>query len=430
MMNKILNFVLHGRLRFLLVLALVFFLPVSKYWIKWCLLFLISDWILTLRIRRGFFNLTYVGVFLLYYLYLWFSFTWSSDLKEAENQLSMNLSFVIFPFLFGIKERIKWDFKIIFEVFIYGCFTLMIMNYSSAFGHYYWTGDITNFFYSKLSPEFHVAYASMYCTVAIAASFYLYFQKHRYFKSLGITTGISLLFIIHIVLLNSKASFLGLYAVLGILFYYFYSEKKVRLSIVPFSAMVLVSFMVLFSSSHLYLRFWGGFEILKPKSERTISNNFNDDKEDKEKTLAPVESSKVRVVAYSNAWEIIQKNPFGVGIGDQKKVFLDYVYARGHNRFKEKELNVHNQFLQTMLAIGFPGLAILLLNIFYPLQLAWKKKNLIWFSFVAAFFVNSMFESMLAQQAGIVFYACFAVLIAKMLYEEDATSRGQQTLES
>lgn len=409
------EFIKKEDIRLYLLSAMAFILPLSKFLVPFLILFIGIEWVLRKRWKQGFFDLTYLGFFTLFFFYQLLSLLWSENWEYGGADISAKLSLLLMPLFLGTKDN-NLNFMKIFEWLIYGTLLLFFINMSSATYIYFTEGDGLAFFYSKLSPEFHVAYASLYCITAIPVLYYLYTNQYRYFKNIWVVSGFVAIESVHVILLNSKASFIAMMFVYLLLFFYFLKTKWFLSFILPAVLILTVSIGTLFSFEYLYIRFFGGFEIFKPKSERTITKNFR--KKDVNKDFeAPVVSSQVRVIAWKSALEIIEKEPFGVGIGDRKDVFLKNVGSKGHERFVKKGLNTHNQYLQVLLAIGIPGLVIFLINLFYPIFQAFRIHDFIFLAFISNIAINMLFESMLEVQAGIIFYAFFAVLFVKQMKE-------------
>ena len=78
-----------------------------------------------------------------------------------------------------------------------------------------------------------------------------------------------------------------------------------------------------------------------------------------------------------------------------------------------KKLNSHNQFLQTTIAIGLPGLIVLLLILGIPLFLFYRQSDFSAVIFVLLIVFNFLFESMLETQAGVIFFSFFLFLFWK-----------------
>ena len=124
------------------------------------------------------------------------------------------------------------------------------------------------------------------------------------------------------------------------------------------------------------------------------------------------ESTSVRVLIWGVATEIIKNNfLFGVGTGDVKDVLLEKYKENGMTGAYNEKLNAHNQFLQTFVALGLPGIILLLSSFIFPFILAIRKRNYIYISFLTIVFVNFLTESMLETIAGVMFYAFFNSLL-------------------
>ena len=82
-----------------------------------------------------------------------------------------------------------------------------------------------------------------------------------------------------------------------------------------------------------------------------------------------------------------------------------------------KKLNAHNQYLQTFLGLGIPGLLLLLSFLLVPFSLAWKKKkkNFPYMAFILIVLLNFLVESMLEARAGTNFIALFNCLFAYLI---------------
>jgi hypothetical protein len=74
---------------------------------------------------------------------------------------------------------------------------------------------------------------------------------------------------------------------------------------------------------------------------------------------------------------------------------------------QEKKLNAHSQLFQTTIAIGIPGLILLLL--LFALPIVWGIRRQFGFLvlFACLFFVNMIPESMFQLQAGVTFFSFF-----------------------
>ena len=96
-----------------------------------------------------------------------------------------------------------------------------------------------------------------------------------------------------------------------------------------------------------------------------------------------------------------------MGNGDIKSELKVEFEKIGLREALDKDLNVHNQYLETAVGQGLVGLAVLLFWLIYPFVLAYKRKDYVFMGFLIIVAVNFMFESMLNRFAGVVFIAFF-----------------------
>lgn len=130
-------------------------------------------------------------------------------------------------------------------------------------------------------------------------------------------------------------------------------------------------------------------------------------------------SIPARVLIWKTCLELIpQSGFFGVGIGDVKDVLTQAYQAKGYTGCFEHQFNAHNQFLQTTLAVGFPGLLTLLGMLLVPFYQWWKQRNLLGIALIGIVFMNLLVESMFERQAGSIFFV-FATLF--MIQESSET---------
>jgi len=138
--------------------------------------------------------------------------------------------------------------------------------------------------------------------------------------------------------------------------------------------------------------------------------------ENHQATQSENNSTSAHYLIWKNAVGLIKQHLiFGVGIGDVHDE-LNKEFVKNNFKFGiEKDFNPHNQFLNTMVALGITGLILLLALFFLPAYVAWQQKNWICFFFLVIIFLNCLTESVLERQAGIIFFAFFFSLFAVQL---------------
>ncbi|MFM1932344.1 MAG: hypothetical protein RL226_1647, partial [Bacteroidota bacterium] len=200
------------------------------------------------------------------------------------------------------------------------------------------------------------------------------------------------LLIVHIALLSSKAGYLGALLALMLVTLLLIRKKKVIHAIV-----------YLLLNTALFTSIVG----LSPDAKRRLEE-VNTAAQVAANDEVPAESSSSgRVVAWKAALSVLFEHPEGVGTGDVtnelKKVYLE----EGENYAYKKELNPHNQFLQSAVEFGWLGMLIMLLLFISGLRVALLKRDFLFTSFLMLCALNMLFESFLEVQSGVVFFAFF-----------------------
>ncbi len=115
-----------------------------------------------------------------------------------------------------------------------------------------------------------------------------------------------------------------------------------------------------------------------------------------------MESNTVRLVTWTLSARLVSEHVFGVGIGDVKDELEQKYRSYGYTYYAHHELNPHNQFLQTGIALGWIGALILFVFLILLMFYTFKANHLALFLAALCIFVSCLFESMLERQVGII----------------------------
>ncbi|MBV6404840.1 MAG: O-antigen ligase family protein [Flavobacteriales bacterium] len=122
-------------------------------------------------------------------------------------------------------------------------------------------------------------------------------------------------------------------------------------------------------------------------------------------------STSDRRMVWDAAARLIAARPWaGVGTGDVKDELLRAYADLGYVDPLEKRLNAHDQYLNTGVALGIPGLMLVVLLVLVPLVPGLRNGDTTLTAFLALNALNWTVESMLEVQAGVVFLAFFSWL--------------------
>jgi O-antigen ligase len=444
--------------------ALAFFMPVHPKVLPPVIIIMILNWLVDGRfIRRipGIFKdrscfliFSFASLYLLYVIGL----LYTENMAYAKFDLEVKLSLFIFPFLFATSDlnfakgtfsekRIaaivyclllflttwlqRTEYGILFFTvltwimlfgilfifsdmlvpsypvrkqitasFVAGCLIGSLILLLHAASRYLYLDDHGSFYYWPLSWIFHPSYYSMYLDFAITALALELLNSKQVYRLWGkvLMSVLLLYFIILIFLLGSKSGLLVLAALaLLLVLYQVFVRKKFWMGIVVLAVSILA--------------FYCGVNFFSYTAER-VNLSLGSISNQQGSALDKENSINTRLEIWKDSWQIIKKNwLFGVGTGDVKDVLIEK-YKKDHFvvGYKDRR-NAHEQFLQTFIALGIVGFLILFAMIILPAWTALRHRHYLYFVFLVIFAINIMVESMLENQAGVIFYAFFNVFL-------------------
>lgn len=397
------------------------------------------------------------------------SFFYSENTAEARVQIGKKLPFLLFPIFFmtsNLSYLTKERVRTIMYCFVWGIFVLYIVNfvwslYDVAFKDYSMTRltSCHRFFKSNAIFEFpHRAHFSIFTCLGLAFCFTELFASKSI--TIKIFNVVSLLILtMSPFFVTSRAGVLCevlLFFILWIWLIFIKKDKKIGIATgVTLIAMLVLGYYVFPKSIDRFTDALarvkegkGDIRLTLRNSNRyAIKDNYifgagSGDRCD--------ESMKAYIKYREDVISKIQPidNAVFVNFEQNRKSLLDsidikydnaytdavYRYAENiskelycdYNTVEENlaeyqiidhiikhEMNAHNQFSDTIIAVGILGLLLLLVFFFMPVYIWMKNKNfdIVLFSllFIVAF--NSLFESVLERQMGIMFFVFFYYLL-------------------
>jgi O-antigen ligase len=335
------------------------------------------------------------------------SLTYSQDLHTGLKTIEKNLSFLIVPIIV-ITSRFPinhWYREMLFA-FIAGCTVLcfhflsqVIMNIEVLF-----TKQLDGV--RTISP-IHPTYFSSYLALSIFIIIdYLKNQKEK-IRNPGslLCLLLTIIFIVCIILLGSKLYiFLMPFFISALILDSVFNKKK---GVLAGMAIVIGLYFILTIS----------VPTTRERLVQTIEKGLIKEDGKRHSQLT------IRFEKWKCSFESISRNPLlGAGIGDAQSD-LNKCYRKNKFWGHARNFNSHNQYLQTALEIGLPGLIILLLHLYLV------GKTLIHFRYkpllfaLILFVIFNLFESTLSRQKGAVFYAFFSsVILHSRLHRNPVTN--------
>lgn len=476
-----------------LCLLLVFFIPLYKEIVPPLIILLILTWLLE-AVSGGFKNKFHTGklknngiFFLLIFFYLFhlIGLLWTDDISAGKFDLQVKLSLLIFPLFFiatnelYAKNRDKILISFTIGNFIAAIICIIVAFYNSVdfidgkldfnaavmhkdYSFFYSISQDDNyFFYEYFSIFHHPTYFSLYLVFSIICLLFFLENPHKSLIKTNITTQKNLFvsifnenlqnyyignisstrlnsrirffcyflivfFSIIIFLLSSRAGIISLFIVFigKILIELIESKKKIY----------IISLIIAIFLGGVFIRYnprFGNFftTLLSTCPVQGVSGGSDSSIAD---LSAIAGGNQVRIFLWEIGIEIVRENLLlGVGTGDAHKEMNKKFDFYNFNYAKTRNLNVHNQFLETFIGIGIFSLSVLLLIFIIPLIYAIKEKNFLLLFFLIIVGFNFLFESMLNTQAGVVFFAFFySFLNTRFIVINNNYTKGSQILEN
>ncbi len=327
-----------------------------------------------------------------FFIYLLSAF-FSNNQVNGFERLSLRLLYLLIPFPALVIFKLKLNFYKILRLFTFSMaalsLLLIIVNgfkyFNSGSGH-------INYFHDFTAPlHMHAVYFSILIMFAIVILF-LKLKKP--------TVDFYLIFFILSVTLFFCASKIMIALFTLFLAYYFLIRQKNKTLKIVFIALFLLGSILMSQNPILKERFSEGL---------TFSNTNFDLKNrvftyDEKQNISDLELRYLlNKVAFKHMVED-KKIWTGYGLGDQQDWF-DYHLMR-YNLAPHwfEGFNVHNQYMDIWLNLGFMGLVYFVFMLVFFVFSALKSKDEIWLIFILIFLVSFFFEVYLSRNKGIVIF--------------------------
>ena len=395
----------HTRLFYYITLLFAFCIPVHDRLALLFAVLMLVNWIFTGNYRARFRSmiqnrkqlpvLLFSSLFLVYMAGLF----WTENMKYGMTDLELKIPLFLFPFIFASSRSLVFRGKRVVNVFLAymtGCFFSTMIFIFNAFSKFIQSNSYDEFYYAKLAIYQHTTYMSMFLNLALAmALFLLIFRRNMLSRLLLIfVTWLIPYYFILVILLSSKAGIFCMVLVfaVSILAMLLYGKNKLH-AVIAF-ATVCAAFAM---AQGIFPNSFGRMKSVT----QNISNRPKPGSD-------AMESSAERLLIWDAARTIIKQNLLiGVGTGDVKDALFAQYNLNNFKSGSSLKLNAHNQYLQTFIALGLPGIVLLLAGFLWPFWLSVKKSYLIYAAFILIVSFNLLFESMLERQAGMMFYTFF-----------------------
>lgn len=385
------------------VIAIAFLLPAlprtTGLFIAVLIICWIADGSLVEKLRQVIQNplaLLFISIYLVWIVWL----IPTSNLKAGMDALVLKVSLIVFPVIFFAPGNLRIPpVRMLLQFFILGCVLCCLILLSIATYTFLAQSD-NHFTYTELTAPLalHPAFISMYlvfCILSLLLPF-LERKKGHLFGKPFYTVSLLLFFIIMIFLLSARQEIIALLMLLpASLLYYFYRSRRIVMGMLITLSVIISMLVALLMIPEARMR----IERMQAQLEETYSND------------AP-NSITIRKAVWQSAGEIISEHPWGVGIGDVNDALKEKYRAKNLLWPLHANLNAHNQYLQTTMATGIPGIVFFIAAMMAALRLSVIRPAYNYLLFLVLFLFCIITECMLETESGVVFFSFFNSLLA------------------
>lgn len=405
----------NGELTFYACISCVIILPLYIHWLPPFMILWALFWILE---KNSGLNRIAISGNKPAFLFILFSvfFIWqiaglffTDSLNLGIERISKRLSFILFPLvLFYPGGKIIRNINLIIRLFAVGILLYIVYCFGNALHnsliikegkwifnpfHEYYTYE-NYFFGERFSDIVHPSYLAMYVLLSLLISLESVFDNSITIIKRYFWFTISIVFLIVLYLLSSRAGLMAALIVLPLYFLLKYFETFPKWAIVIILIILVTGFVGFLRTN----------DRISYSLEEISKTNIN-------KTL----EKDVRFLIWKSAIGVIKQNLIlGVGTGDASEELKKEFTRRGYVEGFYDNLNAHNQYLEVLLENGVIGFVLFLSILGYMSFLAIRQQNLLFGLFIVMMIVVFLFESVLNRLAGITFFPFFTFLLLNL----------------
>lgn len=325
---------------------------------------------------------------------------------EVLAQMDQFTGILVFPLMLAIikpHKELKNKLYRVMNFAVGGTLISTIILFFAALIRFSHSADSTTFYYINLGNGIHPSYMSMIVVIALAI---LLDGKsvRRFNKFSQLLTFICIIDIIWLIIFNtllaSKAGIIVQTIVLALFIVKNFIGRDFRKT-------GLLSLLLATSLIMIPAIFPGTYK-------RFIKLNDSIHATMTETQLETTGGKNSRMLGWEASMDLVKQYPvFGVGPGESKNK-LEESYISNGLSFGSR--NSHNQFLQTWIELGLPGLIALLLLAVIPAIFAIRERNYLHLAVLAILFIHMLFESTLERRLGVMIFAFWSTLFMSFYF--------------
>jgi O-antigen ligase len=339
----------------------------------------------------------------MYFVWLAFSHFWDSSggyrLRDIERYLIL---FFVPPAMAIAPDDLKKFINKACIVFIVVTVAVCLLSLVRSYQEYQVTHDYRVFYYQYLAEQtgLNAIFLSNYCLASIAWLLYFGFIRQTgdgrrlgFWWYAEICFAIAFLLFMIFLLSSKLLIFLTLLVMIIFILFLGYVKGFLIRSIIITSLIIVAGTIAVSKMSYLKWRI-DSTELKMYQGEEDNQNGV-----------------AIRLYMWKAVSGLIMERPvFGHGIRGGRLETLAKYERDGFGMGVQNDYHAHNQYLESWLMAGIPGLILLLSMMFTALWKAIKSKGFLLLLIVFHFMAQSVFESTFEVQHELVFYIFFIFL--------------------
>jgi hypothetical protein len=332
----------------------------------------------------------------------------SSENREAGlNLLQILAPLAILPWLLATGPRLSSrQFRLIALVYLLACVLICVLALGLAAGDAWQQGEWSyrTFSYERLTGRIFLHPTFLALMLNIAALLGAWLWKEQASRSRGawllLIAGGLLALGLQLLLAARMQQLLFLLLVLGIMGWLGWKQDRWKRSLGIGLLLLGIGGLVFLGSPANRSR----FALLLPNPEAATAIEE-----------LPYDGVAVRKYLWSRSWALILEEPLGYGTGAAQTALRGVFATEG---FPRPDMNAHQQWLETGLALGFPGMILLTFGWLWACWHCYRRRNWLGFGFFVLLALSGLTEVILSRQWGVFLLAFWGGILA---------TRGQET---
>lgn len=334
-----------------------------------------------------------------FWLWLYFLLTVFSNYlffnpDDTFSAIEVKFSFLALPLLFAVYPNLNnFFFKLLLNAFVSGTLFWSIVQMARSIFMFFIHHDSSFFFYTEFSYFIHPSYYALYVCTSILLMHHFEILPPSFHKMKFL---IYFIFTLFVLLASSKIGIICLIIVLGFLLFEALQRKY------PFwiTLFILLGGLILMVSI-VYM--------IEP-----VRNRFLNVIQNMEQPLdkSSTESNMVRRLVWIADENVVERMPwYGYGVANVNKVLSKEYEELDFTGAKQRNLNAHNQYYQTLIGLGWLGLLVLILIHLDLLFYGILQRKRVWLYILLIMVLNFLVESMLQRAAGSIYFSFITILL-------------------